>query len=83
LYLLDEVQRNDGMRPGTALVHESSCDRSVVGAFIDFLCYLFIGIDTELLESLDIDSQGLVLTYFELLLLVFGQKITHVLIVDL
>jgi hypothetical protein len=44
------------MRSGAAFVHESGSDGSIVGSLFYLFLYLLIGVNTVLLESINIYS---------------------------
>lgn len=70
------------MRSRTTLIHQSGSDGSIIRPLLNFLLNLRIGIDIVLFQSIDINPQSFMLAYFKLLLLGFGEKIPHTLIID-
>jgi hypothetical protein len=49
LYLLHEVDRDDGVRSGAALVHECGSNGAIIRSFLDLLLDLLVGIDAVFL----------------------------------
>ena len=82
LYLLYKVDWNYRMRARATFVHEGGCNRAIVGALIYPFLYLFIRINAMFLQSLDIDSKGLMFAYFKLWFFIFGKQISDCFIVD-
>lgn len=63
--LLNELEHHDGVGSWAVLVHQSRCQWSVLGSFVHFFLDFGIGKDGIFIQTLDIDSQSLVLSDFK------------------
>jgi len=61
---LHKVNGNDGVRSGTALIHQSCSNWTIIGTLFYPLRYLLIGVYSMLLKALNIHSKCFMLAYF-------------------
>ncbi len=56
LDFLNEINRDNCMGTGRTLIHESCCDRPVIGTLLNFFGNFLIIVNWVFIESLDINS---------------------------